>query len=88
MNNLVNGNFTFGAGNTISSQYITGNSLTNANGSLRSILNTARKGVDITGQLSTSVGAAGGASALPVTPEGYLTLVIDGTERKVPYFNA
>jgi hypothetical protein len=35
---------------------------------------------------STTVGAAGGASALPATPSGYLTVNIGGTAYKVPYF--
>lgn len=35
---------------------------------------------------STTVGAAGGASALPATPSGYITVNIGGTDRKVPYY--
>jgi hypothetical protein len=35
---------------------------------------------------ATTVGAAGGASALPATPVGYLIVNIAGTARKIPYF--
>jgi hypothetical protein len=36
--------------------------------------------------VATTVGAAGGASALPATPQGYLRVLIGGTERKIPYY--
>lgn len=36
---------------------------------------------------TTTVGAAGGASALPATPTGYMAVVINGTTRKIPYYN-
>ena len=36
--------------------------------------------------VDTTVGAAGGASALPATPLGYLTTSINGTACKVPYY--
>lgn len=36
---------------------------------------------------ATTVGAAGGASALPATPLGYITIQIAGTNRKIPYYN-
>lgn len=88
MNNLFNGNLSFGASNTITNQFITGNSLTSAGGSLRAINNTTRKAVSITGILSTTVGGAGGASALPATPTGYVTVVVNGVDRKMPYYDA
>lgn len=34
----------------------------------------------------TTVGAAGGASALPATPTGYLEMNINGTARVIPYY--
>lgn len=34
----------------------------------------------------STVGAAGGASALPATPTGYITVNINGTDRKIPYY--
>lgn len=37
--------------------------------------------------VGTTVGAAGGASALPATPLGYLTTSINGSACKIPYYN-
>jgi hypothetical protein len=34
----------------------------------------------------TTVGAAGGASALPATPTGYIPVLIAGTERVIPFY--
>lgn len=36
---------------------------------------------------ASTIGAAGGASALPATPVGYITVNIAGTNRKIPYYN-
>lgn len=36
---------------------------------------------------ATTVGAAGGASALPATPLGYLSINVGGTAAKIPYYN-
>jgi hypothetical protein len=44
--------------------------------------------VGLGGVTTTTVGAAGGASALPATPVGYLTVNIGGTNYKIPYFNS
>jgi hypothetical protein len=38
------------------------------------------------GETQTTVGAAGGASALPATPTGYFVVTIAGTEVVVPYY--
>lgn len=35
----------------------------------------------------TTVGAAGGASALPATPLGYVFIMIGNTPVKLPYYN-
>jgi hypothetical protein len=35
-----------------------------------------------------TVGAAGGAQALPATPLGYLSIIVDGVEVVVPYYQA
>ena len=35
---------------------------------------------------ASTVGAAGGASALPATPTGYISININGTNRKIPYY--
>jgi hypothetical protein len=40
------------------------------------------------GTTATTVGAAGGASALPATPLGYISISINGSIRKIPYYNA
>lgn len=34
----------------------------------------------------TTVGAAGGASALPATPTGYLTVMVGNTPYVMPYY--
>jgi hypothetical protein len=36
---------------------------------------------------ATTVGSAGSASALPAAPVGYLVVNINGTARKIPYYN-
>jgi hypothetical protein len=38
------------------------------------------------GTTQTTVGAAGGATALPATPSGYLVIKIDSTSYVVPYY--
>jgi hypothetical protein len=38
------------------------------------------------GTTATTVGAAGGASALPATPTGYIIVNVAGTQMKVPYY--
>lgn len=35
---------------------------------------------------ATTIGAAGGASALPATPLGYVTTEINGVTVKMPYY--
>lgn len=35
---------------------------------------------------ASTVGSAGGASALPATPSGYITIKVQGTNYKVPYY--
>ena len=39
------------------------------------------------GTTATTVGAAGGAAALPATPLGYLIANVAGTQVKIPYYN-
>lgn len=36
--------------------------------------------------VQTTVGAAGGATALPATPTGYLKIAIGATEYVIPYY--
>lgn len=37
-------------------------------------------------ETQTTIGAAGGASALPATPVGYLKVIIGDTEYGIPYY--
>ena len=43
-------------------------------------------GLTFGGTTQTTVGAAGGASALPATPSGYAVITIGSTEMVVPYY--
>lgn len=43
--------------------------------------------VNIGGTTATTVGAAGGAAALPATPLGYLIANVAGTQVKIPYYS-
>ncbi|MGL4297105.1 MAG: hypothetical protein ACRCTG_15440 [Aestuariivirga sp.] len=43
--------------------------------------------LDVNFPTATTIGAAGGASALPATPLGYITVKINGTARKIPFYN-
>jgi hypothetical protein len=47
------------------------------------VSNTIRWSSSVT---ASTVGAAGGASALPATPSGYIKVLIDGVYYKVPYY--
>jgi hypothetical protein len=38
------------------------------------------------GRNQSTVGAAGGASALPATPAGYAIINVDGTDRVIPFY--
>lgn len=40
------------------------------------------------GQTATTVGGAGGADLLPLTPRGYAFVDINGTVRRIPYYDA
>jgi hypothetical protein len=44
--------------------------------------------ISIGSTTATTVGAAGGGSALPATPIGYLIINVAGTNVKVPYYTA
>jgi hypothetical protein len=45
-------------------------------------------GISLGASTATTVGAAGGASALPAAPTGYLEFYIVGTKFKLPYYAA
>jgi hypothetical protein len=42
--------------------------------------------VFVSAETQTTVGGAGGATALPATPTGYLKFVIDNTEYVSPFY--
>ena len=55
---------------------------------------TVETGIDSSSRLyfssgltQTTVGSAGGASALPATPTGYIKVNVNGTQKKVPYYD-
>lgn len=55
---------------------------------------TVLSGIDASGRFyaptaltASTVGSAGGASALPATPTGYLLINVNGTQKKVPYYD-
>jgi len=47
---------------------------------------TTHTNLRINGSTQSTVGAAGGASVLPVTPTGYVLININGTDRVIPYY--
>ena len=49
---------------------------------------TGANQVSYGGTTATTVGAAGGASALPATPTGYIIINVAGTPAKLPYYAA
>lgn len=58
-------------------------------GSTATIDNASGKRLNFSGAGATTVGAAGGASALPATPLGYIVIRVNGggTDVKIPYYN-
>lgn len=56
------------------------------NGTVKASWNFDGKHVAIAGNTQTTVGAAGGASALPATPTGYLRFFVGATEYVIPYY--
>jgi hypothetical protein len=57
-----------------------------ASGTLSYAVRADGKIVYVSGNTASTVGAAGGASALPATPTVYLQVVIGGTTYKIPYY--
>lgn len=47
---------------------------------------TTLSNVALSSAVSTTSATAGGATALPATPQGYITVNINGTDRKIPYY--
>ena len=44
--------------------------------------------VNFVNHTQSTVGSAGGASALPATPTGYIQVQVNGTQKIVPYYDA
>ena len=86
--NRCAGELSVPSGATITAQFVSGNTCEFTGGGWRQILNTTRKLFDIVGDLSTTVGGAGGASALPLTPRGYVNVNVSGTIQKIPYYDS
>lgn len=53
----------------------------------QNVASAVSSGFMIGGTVATTVGAAGGASALPATPLGYLICGTGGVLIKIPYYN-
>jgi hypothetical protein len=73
----TSGGYTAGGGITGPQLIINSGATTAAAGTIRIGATTA-----------TTVGAAGGASALPATPLGYININVAGTPAKIPYYTA
>jgi len=59
-----------------------------AGAKVNALVLAATGALSLAGQaVGTTVGAAGAASALPANPLGYLTLVVNGTTVRLPYYN-
>lgn len=59
----------------------------NSGGTVLSAIDASGRFYAPTALTATTVGAAGGASALPATPTGYLLINVNGTQKKVPYYD-
>lgn len=50
------------------------------------VVSVAASNIAIGGQVQSTVGAAGGASALPATPLGYIIIKVASTDAVIPYY--
>jgi hypothetical protein len=73
------GNFGIGTSAPTDTLHVVGTAKVNGIATLGNISITAAS-------TATTVGAAGGASALPATPSGYIEIYINGTPYKLPYY--
>ena len=87
-NAIFNGNITVPGSSTLDGVTITDNTIT-ANASNADLqIGTAGTGViDILTATQATVGSAGGASALPGQPTGYIKVKIGGTMRVIPFYD-
>lgn len=81
--NISVGDMQFGG--TITAEFIDGNTFTTTSPA-RGVKGTTKSNIEIPGDTSTTVGAAGAASALPANPTGYLRVRVGTTFRKVPFY--
>lgn len=58
----------------------------NSGGTILSAIDSSGRFYAPAALTATTVGAAGGASAPPATPDGYLLINVNGTQKKVPYY--
>ena len=82
------GDLALSAGSTGSLRLGTGtNYPLDISGSIINVGNASGKRLNFTGAGATTVGAAGGAAALPATPLGYVTMRVNNADIKIPYYN-
>jgi len=85
--NMSKGDITLPAAATLTNEYLQNNTFLVTASSQRRLQNTGVNSSMITGGTSTTVGSAGGASALPATPSGYLEVIVNSDQiRQVPFF--
>ena len=87
-NVAAQGNLSVAGSSTLDGVTITDNTI-KANASNADLqIGTARTGViDILTATQSTVGSAGGASALPGQPTGYIKVKIGGTMRVIPFYD-
>jgi hypothetical protein len=48
---------------------------------------TIVKLINLSSHTTSASATAGGASALPATPSGYVTVQVNGSNKKIPYYD-
>ena len=87
-NAIFNGNITVPGSSTLDGVTITDNTIKSNASNADLQIGTAGTGViDILTATQSTVGSAGGASALPGQPTGYIKVKIGGTMRVIPFYD-
>jgi len=87
-NAIFNGNITVPGSSTLDGVTITDNTIkSNASNADLQIGTSGTGVIDILTATQTTVGSAGGASALPGQPTGYIKVKIGGTMRVIPFYD-
>ena len=87
-NAIFNGNITVPGSSTLDGVTITDNTIkTNASNADLQIGTSGTGVIDILTATQSTVGSAGGASALPGQPTGYIKVKIGGTMRVIPFYD-